>query len=218
MVAFVQHTPIPKPPRTRFVMTNNTLFCGIVLVVIGLYSFFLDSPTWDKRLGQYFDAHDAAVDKADPKALPNPNQKFADVEPVQKLKKDPTKQNFTALIPAGLGAVLLVVVAVVIYKPDFRKHAMHFGAVVGLAAVVGGIYAATGGVSDYNLLSGWTGPTLSGEWPKIVEKPEATVSVWDQPKVRSGGLTALVGLAYVGMAVKSFIDARKAREAGTPAA
>ncbi len=200
-------------------MTNNTLLCGVVLVVLGLYSFFADSPTWDKRLGQYFDAHDAAVEKADPKAPPAPNQKFADVEgSVQKLKKDPSKQNFTALIPAGLGALLLVVVAVVIYKPDLRKHAMHVGAVVGLAAVVGGIYAATGGMSDYNLLSGWTGPSLTGEWPKIVEKPEATVSVWDQPKVRSGGLTALVGLVYVGMAVKSFIDARKAREAGQPAA
>jgi hypothetical protein len=207
-------------------MTNNTLFCGIALVVIGLYSFFVDSPTWDKRLGQYFDAHDAAVEKypeakrEDAKAAePAPNQKHADVGgPVQKLKKDPSKQNFTALIPAGLGAVLLLVVVVVVYKPDLRKHAMHFGAVVGLAAVGGGLYALAGGMGDFNLLNGWTGPTLLEQWPKIVNDPNGKVGVWDQPKVRSGGLTSLVGLVYVGLAVKSFIDARKAREAGAPAA
>ena len=114
-------------------MTNNTLFCGIVLVVIGLYSFFADSPGWDKKVGQFIEAHDAAVDKyaaekETNKELkePAPNKKladFADDTPEKKkLAKDPSKQNFTALIPAGLGALLLVVVAVVIYKPDFRKH------------------------------------------------------------------------------------------------
>lgn len=210
-------------------MSNNTLFCGIALVVIGLVSFFMDTPTWDDRVNKYLDAHDAAVDKypaekAEGKEVkePVPNEKeeqLKEKRPQQKtLRKDPAHRSMTALIPSGLGALLLLVWLVVVYRPLQRKHAMHFAALVGAAALGGGLYALFGGMGEFNEISGWAGPSLAEFWPSLGKDPSSRVSAWDQPKVRSGGLTALVGAVYVGMAVKSFIDARKAKDAATPPA
>lgn len=204
-------------------MTNNTLFCGIALVAIGLVSFFLDTPAWDDRVNKYLDTHDAAVEayKASPKGTePAPNETEAELakkRPNEKtFRKDPSKRSMTALIPSVLGALLLLVVGVVIYKPNFRKHAMHFAALVGLAALIGGIYALMGGLGEYNELTAWTGPSLAEEWPKVTGKADAKLGHLEQPKIRSGGMTALVGLIYVGLAVKSFIDARKAQAQAEP--
>ncbi len=212
-------------------MTNNTLFCGIALVVIGLSSYFMDTPNWDGKVNQFLDAHDAAVDKH-PEAKkekadapePLPNKKEADLADARPNKKTHRRgpASPTSLIPAGLGALLLVVVGIVIYKPNLRKHAMHVGALVGVAAIAGGIYALTGGMSEFGELNDpkqWANPTLGESWLnplKPTDKP-SSVSMWDQPKVRSGALTALVGIIFTVLAVKSFIDARKARTAATPA-
>jgi uncharacterized membrane protein YeaQ/YmgE (transglycosylase-associated protein family) len=45
----------------------------------------------------------------------------------------------TALIPAGIGAVLLLCGLIVEFAPATRKHVMHLAAVVGLLGAVGGI-------------------------------------------------------------------------------
>ena len=214
-------------------MTNNTLFCGIALVVIGLASYWIDTPNWDAKVNQFADAHDAAVDKhaADPAATPEPRPNKKEEELAKERAKgkthrrDPNHRSLTALIPSGLGLLLLAVVGVVIYRPDLRKHAMHFAALAGAAAVGGGVYALTGGLGEFNELNDanvWAGPTFAESWltplpSKPGDKPSG-VSVWEHPKVRSGALTALVGLIYVVLAVKSFIDARKAMANPTPAA
>jgi hypothetical protein len=176
-------------------MTNNTLFCGLALVVLGLYSFFIDAPGDMMEKAQKEKAaaiEKAAADKGEPK--PDLDWKAVKLDDPRSEPVTPGKVSMTALIPAGIGLVLLLVVVVVIYKPELRKHAMHAAAVVGVVGVIGGLYPvikkATGGVA------------LS----------------WDDSGVRSGVLTTLVSAVYVGFAVKSFIDARKAREAGTPAA
>jgi uncharacterized membrane protein YeaQ/YmgE (transglycosylase-associated protein family) len=45
----------------------------------------------------------------------------------------------TALIPAGIGAVLLLCGLVVEFAPKSRKHVMHLAALVGLIGAVGGV-------------------------------------------------------------------------------
>ena len=136
--------------------------------------------------------------------VPVPNDKN---EP----KKDTSKRSMTGLIPSGLGVILLVAVGIAIYRPGGRKNAMHAAAVVGAGAVLGGLYALFGGLGEWGKWGGWSGPSLTEKWAEVSGKPDAKVSAWDQPKVRSGALTAVVGAIYVALAVKSFIDARKRR-------
>jgi uncharacterized membrane protein YqjE len=176
-------------------MTNNTLFCGIALVVIGLYSYFVDAPgdQLEKAQKQKVEAIEkAAVEKGEPK--PELDPKTVKLDDPRSETIAPEKVSMTALIPAGIGAVLLLVVVVVIYKPELRKHAMHLAAVVGVVGVVGGLY------------------------PVVKKMGAGTALSWEDSGVRSGVLTTLASAVYVGFAVKSFIDARKAQAAGKAAA
>lgn len=177
-------------------MTNNTLFCGIALVVIGLYSYFVHSPEWLARANPIIEKQNEEAKAAFEEA------KKTDPNAAEPKLKEPKKQSATALIPSALGAILLVVVGVVVYKPHLRKHAMHAAAVVGAVGVIGGLYALSGGFKELSELG----------------LPSDFGTLWSQPKFRSGAITAIIGAIYVGFAVKSFIDARKAREAGQPAA
>jgi len=99
-------------------------------------------------------------------------------------------QAWTALIPAGLGA-LLAVAAVVSRAPRARMHAMHAAVLVALIGFVGTV----GGTLQL--------PALLAGQP--VARPLAVVAK---------SLTALLCLAYVIVAVRSFIEARRARTAG----
>lgn len=95
----------------------------------------------------------------------------------------------TALIPAFFGAIIGIC-GVLAFNPKFRKHAMHLAAMVGLLGAIGGIMPL---VRQYNK-TGSFDPT----------KPSAV----------AGELMILICLVFVGLCVKSFIDARKARQAG----
>lgn len=150
-------------------MTNNTLFVGLALVILGLYGYFNGVSESKKR------AADATTEarKADSNA--------AEVQPEAVSK--------TALIPAGVGAVFLLCVGAIVWNNSLRKHVMHFAAVVGLVGVIGGFMPI--------MRSGF-------DWNKI--------------GVKIGLLMSLICAVFVGLCVKSFIDARKAREAGQPAA
>jgi apolipoprotein N-acyltransferase len=44
----------------------------------------------------------------------------------------------TALIPAGIGVLILLAGLVSVVKPSWRKHAMHVAALAGLAGFIGG--------------------------------------------------------------------------------
>lgn len=94
----------------------------------------------------------------------------------------------TALIPSGIGAVLILC-GVLAFKDGLRKHVMHFAAMVGLIGAIGGFMPL---IRQYN---------KSGSFDP--RKPSAI----------SGELMILVCAAFVGLCVKSFIDARKARQA-----
>lgn len=149
-------------------MTNNTLFVGLALVILGLYGYFNGVSESKKR------AEEATLKakEADPAAPA--------VEPEAVSK--------TALIPAGVGAALLLCVAAVIFNNNLLKHAMHAAAAIGLIGFIGGFMPVFRGGFD-----------------------------WNKTGVKVGlGMSLACGI-LVGLAVKSFIDARKAREAGQPA-
>ncbi|WP_020468120.1 hypothetical protein [Zavarzinella formosa] len=90
----------------------------------------------------------------------------------------------TALIPVGFGAVLILCGLIVLAKPGLRKHVMHLAAMVGLLGAIGGVMPLVRNQFDF---------TKSG-----------TVA---------GALMIVLSAAFVGLCVRSFIAARKARKA-----
>ena len=93
----------------------------------------------------------------------------------------------TALIPAAFG-LLLIVFGVLAKDEKRRKLAMHIAVTVGLLGFLGTI---TGLLKLFTMLAG-------GE----VARPTAVVAQ---------SIMAILMLVYVGMCVKSFIDARRRR-------
>lgn len=91
--------------------------------------------------------------------------------------------SLTALIPAIIGAVLLVL-ALVGRNPDARKHAMH--AAVGLALIA-----------------------ALGTLPRLV--PALLAQEFTRPAVISQAAMVIVLLVYVVLGVRSFVEARRAR-------
>jgi hypothetical protein len=91
--------------------------------------------------------------------------------------------SLTALIPAMIGAVLLLL-ALVARSPEARKHAMHAAVALALVAALG---------------------TL----PRLL--PALMAGEFSRPAVISQAAMVLVLLVYVALGVKSFIDARRAR-------
>lgn len=92
-------------------------------------------------------------------------------------------QSYTALIPAIFGA-LLVVAGFLAKKPDLRKHAMHAAAAVGLLGVLGSLGRAI---------------------PKLAQGAELNLAL---------GSMLFMGILlviFVGLCVRSFIAARRAR-------
>jgi lysylphosphatidylglycerol synthetase-like protein (DUF2156 family) len=91
----------------------------------------------------------------------------------------------TALIPAFVGGLLLILGAVAQFASSaVRKHVMHTAVLIGLIGALGGLYP--------------------------VFKNSFDVS---KPAVQSGlGMTGLCAI-FVGLCVRSFIQARKAQRA-----
>ena len=97
-------------------MTNQTLICGLALIVIGVFGYIKGTESADKDYAEQVEAR-----KTDPE-MPEP------------LKKNVN----TALIPAAFGGLLVLCAIGVIVKPDLRKHIMHVAAVIGVLGLVGG--------------------------------------------------------------------------------
>jgi hypothetical protein len=89
----------------------------------------------------------------------------------------------TALIPAMIGAVMLVL-ALVARSPEARKHAMHAAVAIALISLLG---------------------TLPRLFPAVM------AGEIQRPAVIAQAAMVLVLAFYVVMGVKSFIDARRAR-------
>lgn len=93
----------------------------------------------------------------------------------------------TALIPAYLGAAL-VILGIIAQAPHRRQHAMHVAVIIGLLGFLG---------STGKFLSS----AVKGNWPSAVG-------------VISQVGTSLICLIFVILCVRSFIAARRSRQAG----
>lgn len=102
--------------------------------------------------------------------------------------QDPEKASKTALIPAFFGGALAVC-GLLAFKDGLRKHAMHAAAAI---ALLGGIGAP---------------------YPIIKRVANGSEINFAEPAVLSAILTTLVCFAFVVLCVRSFIAARKARQA-----
>ncbi len=102
--------------------------------------------------------------------------------------QDPGKASPTALIPAFLGGILALC-GLLAFKDHLRKHAMHAAAALALLGGIGAMY-----------------PVVK----RVIKGAEISIS---EPAVLSATLTTLVCFVFVGLCVRSFIAARKARQA-----
>lgn len=93
----------------------------------------------------------------------------------------------TALIPAAIGIVLLVM-GILARSPRLRMHAMHGAALAGLLGFAGSV----GGIAPFVRM-------LAGE---TVERPAAAVA---------RTIMAVLCLTFVALTVRSFVAARLAR-------
>ncbi len=99
----------------------------------------------------------------------------------------------TALIPAFLGAALAIC-GVLAHSTGLRKHVMHVAAMLGLVGFLGGFM------------------------PLIRQASKGKDFDPTAPAALSGIIMVVTCLVFVGLCVKSFIDARKARDRATAAA
>jgi fluoride ion exporter CrcB/FEX len=99
---------------------------------------------------------------------------------------EPVTKVLTALIPAILGNILIVIGVLALKKETLRKHLMHAAVVVGLLGFLGTISSVA---KLPSLLSGAS------------DRPVAVVAQF---------LTAIVCFVFVVACVKSFVDARRA--------
>jgi len=107
----------------------------------------------------------------------------------------------TALIPAGVG-VLLGLLGALALKDNLRKHAMHAAAAVGLLGLLGAAYMVVRKI-----------PQLAAEGRLTHENgTDATFSF-----VANCVMAGLCGV-FVGLCVKSFVDARIRRRKADAAA
>ena len=95
----------------------------------------------------------------------------------------------SALSPAFLGLPIALAGLVSTLKPSLLKHAMHVAAVLGLLGIVGGFVPVA--LRNFN---------------------------FDTAAVKVGVGMTLLSAVFVGLCVKSFIDAKKARKAREAAA
>ncbi|MDR8390338.1 hypothetical protein NC796_04240 [Aliifodinibius sp. S!AR15-10] len=97
--------------------------------------------------------------------------------------------SITALIPAFFGVVFLIL-GLAARKESLYKHVMHGAAVLALL----GLFGSAGGLLNVVYMIGGSS----------VERPSAAISQ---------AIMALLCIIFIGAAVKSFINARKAKEA-----
>ncbi len=105
--------------------------------------------------------------------------------------QEPGARSVTALIPAFIGLPLLALGLVAEARPTSRKHTMHAAAALGLLGFLG----TMGGLIK---ALQWMGGTVPG-------RPEA---------VRVQAIMAIMCAIFIALCVRSFIAARRAREAG----
>jgi hypothetical protein len=125
----------------------------------------------------------------------------------------------TALIPAAIGAVLAILGGIALSGGAARKHAMHVAAAVGLLGFAGTV---PGVITLVKMMTTSEQDevrenTSQGTTPKEVRDQSAQSNTGTKFLAAiSKTATAALCLIFVGFCVKSFIDARRARQAAPP--
>ena len=109
--------------------------------------------------------------------------------------QEPGSRSITAMIPAFFGVPLLVLGLIAQAKPGSRKHTMHAAAALGTLGFLGTVPGVIKALQ-------WLGGTVPA-------RPAA---------VQVQVVMCVLSAVFVILCVRSFIAARRAREAGTPAA
>jgi hypothetical protein len=103
--------------------------------------------------------------------------------------QDPAKTSPTALIPAIFGLILGLCGVLAIWKDSLKKHVMHAAAAVALLGMLGAPYPI---------------------FKRLAKGDDINPS---EPAVVSAYLTTFICAVFLAMCVRSFTQARKAREA-----
>ena len=107
--------------------------------------------------------------------------------------QEPNARSMTAMIPAFFGLPLLVLGLVAQAKPASRKHTMHAAAALGTLGFLGTVPGVIKAIQ-------WMGGT----------EPARPAAVQIQV------IMCVMCAAFVAVCVRSFIEARRARQAGFP--
>ncbi|MGF1582227.1 MAG: hypothetical protein ACFCD0_23125 [Gemmataceae bacterium] len=124
------------------------------------------------------------------------------------------KASLTALIPSALG-VVLIGMGILALKENLRMHAMHVAVLVGLIGFLGSGYRITKTMVTPTTTEKSEEKTSEGKTSerKTSEEKEAKAEGTGLPVALIANIANLVLCGgFVGLCVKSFIDARKARK------
>lgn len=177
-------------------MASKSIIFGILLIILGLATFVATKGPDDvnatantlrdggklsdaiskdaKAIGDHLEA---GIDRA------GETLRTGEIQPA------PKKYKFTALIPAGIG-LLLVVCGALAMNESRKKHAMHAAAMLGLIGCAGALFM----VSKETLRLINDGGSL--------QRP---IAFWSQVAM------ALLSGVFLFLCVRSFVQARKAR-------
>lgn len=100
-------------------------------------------------------------------------------------------ESWTPLIPSAFGLVLAVLGLIAMKGGSARKHAMHVAAMFGLLGFLGGLRGVSQLPALFSASTEGDGPAASAVWLQV-------------------GM-AVICAVFVGLCVKSFIDARRNR-------
>jgi hypothetical protein len=148
-------------------MARTTIVFGILLVLLGVIGYWGSAPAEDDAA---ISAEAVTAGGASPAG-------------------ETAKRSVTALIPACVGAILLLC-GLIALNEKLRMHAMHAAVVVGLLGAIAGFGRGAMGVGKF----------LSND-PELNRR--AFVFVW---------LMAILCTIFVVLSVRSFIEARKRRQ------
>ena len=98
--------------------------------------------------------------------------------------------HYTALIPFALGDAIMMCGILTVVRPTWKKHTMHAAATIAVLGLLGSLRGAITLVS----------------WIISHAEPQRPAAVIAQ------GLTAVICAIFIGVAIRSFIAARQARQ------
>lgn len=163
--------PAPAATPEPSAMPTMAVIFGLALVSLGLFAFQFPFMLGGGKL------HERAVVVID-------GQRF--IAEGEAAREPATPHSPTSLIPAGIGAILVLAGIASIVKPDARKHAMHAAAMASLLGSIGGMI------------------------PVMLRNNDP-----GEAAVVAGYLMTVTSMTFLALCINSFVQARKAAGGAT---